>query len=115
MKLLSIFHRNRIKNIPAVSKRDALLVEAADTIIKQNTAKIQHGLNNLTASTGTPMNKLHGNAKRLAQMANVGGGSKATGGGGLEACYEITIQLERADAIKKAISSNTPPKISYKK
>ena len=46
--------------------------------------KIQKGLAKETASTGTPIRDLSGAAKTVAQISNVGGGSKEVGGGGIE-------------------------------
>lgn len=46
--------------------------------------KIQEGLSKKTASTGANIDDLHGGAKFMSQLSNIGGGSKATGGGGVE-------------------------------
>ena len=83
MEFLSLFQRKQ-KNTRAVSKSNASLERAADSILNQRGKQIVDGLNRTTASTGTPMDKLHGGAKRMAQMSNIGGGSKATGGGGVD-------------------------------
>lgn len=90
MEFLSLFQRKQ-KNTQAVSKSNASLERAADSILNQRGKQIVDGLNRTTASTGTPMDKLHGGAKRMAQMSNIGGGSKATGGGGVdEGMYEMS-------------------------
>ena len=83
MEFLSLFQRKQ-KNTQAISKSNASLERAADSILNQRGKQIVDGLNRTTASTGTPMDKLHGGAKRMAQMSNIGGGSKATGGGGVD-------------------------------
>lgn len=52
------------------------------------------GLNKTTASTGTPMDKLHGGAKRMAQMSNIGGvdeGMKAM----LQYTWANTVKIRR--------------------
>ena len=36
--------------------------------------KIAEGLSRKTASTGTPIDELHGGAKFMAQLSNIGGG-----------------------------------------
>ena len=64
------------------------------------------GLNKTTASTGTPMDKLHGGAKRMAQMSNIGGGSKATGGGGVDEGMRAMLQYTQADAVKKTVANS---------
>lgn len=51
-------------------------------------------------STGTPMDKLHGGAKRMAQMSNIGGGSKATGGGGVDEGMKAMLQYTWANTVK---------------
>ena len=59
-----------------------------------NAAKIKEGLEKETASTGTPMEQLHGGAEFMAKMSNIGGGSKETGGGvqeGLKTLYSKLI------------------------
>lgn len=109
MKLLSIFHRNHIKNIPAVSKRDALLVEATQTF-NLTTAQIKSGLSNPIASTGTPISDLRGGAKLNARISNIGGGSKASGGGGIEAGLKAILLHTRADQHLKTESQNKTSK-----
>lgn len=71
MEFLSLFQRKQ-KNTQAVSKSNASLERAADSILNQRGKQIVDGLNRTTASTGTPMDKLHGGAKRMAQMSNIG-------------------------------------------
>ena len=83
MGILSLFQRKQ-KNTQAISRSNVSLERTADNILNQRGKQIVDGLNKLTASTGTPMDKLHGGAKRMAQMSNIGGGSKATGGGGVD-------------------------------
>ena len=68
MEFLSLFQRKQ-KNTQAVSKSNASLERAADSILNQRGKQIVDGLNRTTASTGTPMDKLHGGAKRMAQMS----------------------------------------------
>ncbi|WP_044973451.1 hypothetical protein [Ruminococcus sp. HUN007] len=58
--------------------------------------KIKDGLANPTASTGTAIAELTGMAKTLAQLANIGRGSKATGGGGVEEGIETIMDLAKA-------------------
>ena len=57
--------------------------ENVQEIIKTTDSKIKEGLSRPTASTGTPMKDLNGGAKFMAQLSNIGGGSLATGGGGI--------------------------------
>ena len=46
-------------------------------------SQIINGLENPLSGTGTPIANLSGGAKENAQRANIGGGSKANGGGGM--------------------------------
>ena len=46
------------------------------------------------------MDKLHGGAKRMAQMSNKGGGSKATGGGGVDEGMKAMLQYTWANTVK---------------
>lgn len=52
--------------------------------LDESESKIKNGLAKETASTGTPIRDLSGAAKTVAQISNVGGGSKEVGGGGIE-------------------------------
>lgn len=76
MGILSLFQRKQ-KNTQVVLKSNNSLERAADSILSQRGKQIVDGINKPTASTGTPMDKLHGGAKRMAQMSNIGGGSNA--------------------------------------
>ena len=105
MEFLSLFQRKQ-KNTRAVSKSNASLERAADSILNQRGKQIVDGLNRTTASTGTPMDKLHGGAKRMAQMSNIGGGSKATGGGGVDEGMKAMLQYTQADAVKKTVANS---------
>ena len=80
MGILSLFQRKQ-KNTQAITKNNVSLGRAAD-------------------STGTPMDKLHGGAKRMAQMSNIGGGSKATGGGGVYEGMKAMLQYTWANTVK---------------
>ena len=109
MGFLSLFQRKQ-KNTQAVSKSNASLERAADSILNQR-KQIVDGLNRTTASTGTPIDKLHGGAKRMAQMSNIGGGSKATGGGGVDEGMKAMLQYTQANTVKKMISQSGKKKI----
>lgn len=65
MGFLSLFQRKQ-KNTQAISKSNASLERAADSILNQRGKQIVDRLNRTTASTGIPMDKLHGGAKRMA-------------------------------------------------
>lgn len=71
------------------------------SFIKQKEDQIVNGLNKTIASTGTPMEKLLGGAKRMAQLSNIGGGSKATGGGGIDEGMNAMMQYTQASTVKK--------------
>ena len=105
MGFLSLFQRKQ-KNTQVVPKSNTSLERAADSILSQRGKQIVDGLNKTTASTGTPMDKLHGGAKRMAQMSNIGGGSKATGGGGVDEGMKAMLQYTQADAVKKTVANS---------
>ncbi len=101
MGLFDLFKR---KDTTALARQKApTLEQAANQIIHRTETQIREGLSKLTAGTGTQIDKLHRMAKNLAQMANIGGGSKASGGGGVSRGIEIVSQYNRADAVKKTI------------
>ena len=82
MGFLDIFKK---KQIATITRPQQPTVEQVITQIYQQTGKqIADGLNRPTASTGKSIDELHGAAKRIAQISNIGGGSKSTGGGGLD-------------------------------
>ncbi len=114
MGILSLFQRKQ-KNIQTISRSNASLERTVDNILNQRGKQIVDGLNKTTASTGTPMDKLHGGAKRMAQMSNIGGGSKATGGGGVDEGMKAMLQYTQANTVKKMVSQGGKKKISGKK
>ncbi|WP_141396045.1 hypothetical protein [Blautia sp. Marseille-P2398] len=105
----------RQKQYNGLLKSNTSLERAADSILSQRGKQIVDGLNKTTASTGTPMDKLHGGAKRMAQMSNIGGGSKATGGGGVDEGMKAMLQYTQANTVKKMVSQSEKKKISGKK
>ena len=114
MGILSLFQRKQ-KNTQAITKNNVSLGRAADSILNQRGKQIVDGLNKTTASTGTPMDKLHVGAKRMAQMSNIGGASKATGGGGVDEGMKAMLQYTQANTVKKMVSQSEKKKISGKK
>lgn len=112
MGFLSLFQRKQ-KNTQVVPKSNTSLERAADSILSQRGKQIVDGLNKTTASTGTPMDKLHGGAKRMAQMSNIGGGSKATGG--VDEGMKAMLQYTQANTVKKMVPQSEKKKISGKK
>ena len=114
MGFLSLFQRKQ-KNTQVVPKSNTSLERAADSILSQRGKQIVDGLNKTTASTGTPMDKLHGGAKRMAQMSNIGVGSKATGGGGVDEGIKAMLQYTQANTVKKMVPQSEKKKISGKK
>lgn len=114
MGFLSLFQRKQ-KNTQVVLKSNTSLERATDSILSQRGKQIVDGLNKPTASTGTPMDKLHGGAKRMAQMSNIGGGSKATGGGGVDEGMKAMLQYTQANTVKKMVPQSEKKKISGKK
>lgn len=60
------------------------------------------------------MEKLHGGAKKMAQMSNIGGGSKVAGGGGIDEGMKAMLQYTQANTTKKMINQRKKKKISDK-
>ena len=88
-----------------LSKRGAKAVSVSE----KTDAKIKKGLEKPTASTGTPISKLHGGPKFMAQLSNIGGGSVATGGGGIRDGFNTIAENERAkETIKTELSRLAP-------
>ena len=81
---------------------------AAEGIAKQAGAKIQKGLDRPIASTGTPMEKLHGGPKFMAQVSNIGGGSVKTGGGGIKGGLKTMLEYTEAVSTVKAERKPVP-------
>lgn len=77
----------------------------AVSVYKKTNAKIKEGLEKPTASTGTPISKLNGGSKFMAQLSNIGGGSVATGGGGIRDGFNTIAENVRAEeTIKTELS-----------
>ena len=113
--LLPFQRKKKKKNKQAISNANASLEEVAGSILSKRKKQIIDGLNKTTASTGTPMEKLYGGAKKMAQMSNIGGGSKATGGGGVDEGMKAMLQYAQADTAKKMIGQNGKKEISRKR
>ena len=73
--------------------------------------KITDGIQKKEASTGTPLEKLHGASKITATISNVGGGSKETGEtgiqGGMETIFEFFYLQGGQDALKNIQNNNS--------
>lgn len=110
MGFLSLFQK-KSKNTKMISKKNSSLENVADSILEVREKQIQDGLNKTTASTGTPMERLYGGARKMAQMSNIGGGSKATGGGGVDEGMKAMLQYTQANTVKEMISQNKKKKL----
>lgn len=99
----------RFMNI--IKKQDTTIVQDQCAVDEQvvnqeyhkTKKKIEDGLSRPNASTGTPMDELHGAAKRVAQLSNIGDGSKATGGGGIDQGLETIINYSQVSTAKAMI------------
>ena len=78
------------------------------SVLEASQRKIAEGLSKETASTGTPIGDLHGGAKFMAQLSNIGGGSKETGGGGIKDGLNTITTFVDAQAKVKAQSQPLP-------
>ena len=95
------------KKLPKKNSNSTLNIETLKKIEKQTSEKIQKGLKKPTASTGKSMNDLKGGAKFMAQLSNIGGGSKATGGKGIADGFNTIVQNQKAKTILQAISQKS--------
>lgn len=75
-KLTDIIPRN-------IEKNKAETIMDVQRKFENSKEKISKGLKKECASTGTPIDKLHGGAEFMAKLSNIGGGSLETGGGGV--------------------------------
>ena len=78
-------------------------IEDAKKVIAETDTKIAEGLAKPTASTGIPIAHLSGGSKFMAQLSNIGGGSLATGGGGIRDGFNTIM----ANASAKGFVNNT--------
>lgn len=76
-------------------------VALAMTVIVEKRTVIVERSKNPNASTGTPISDLNGIAKSLAMISNLGGGSKAIGGEGVEGGIRNITDLAGAEAYIK--------------
>lgn len=102
--LPNIFKKTNTK--PAVLEKPSQLERMTNSLYKSTGDKIKKGLAKETASTGTPIKDLHGAAKTMSMLSNIGGGSKKTGGGGIAAGMDTMIKHEKAKTAKKIIDSS---------
>lgn len=84
---------------PAAGNPDDSLQKQAEQVVKAAGQKIKAGLEKHAASTGTPMQNLWGGPLFNAALSNIGGGSKAAGGGGMQAGWKTCTQFVTASAV----------------
>ena len=61
--------------------------------------QIREGTSRPFAGTGKPIEALYGAARMNAVVANIGGGSKATGGGGMVQGMDLLLKYTQADTV----------------
>lgn len=87
-----------------IQKRQEYLPEevaiAMTVVVEKKTLLVERS-KNPNASTGTPISDLNGIAKSLAMISNLGGGSKAIGGEGVEGGIRNIADLAGAEAYIK--------------
>ena len=93
----------KIKGVATVKHSPSSLAGVVEYKIIETNKKIQDGLEKETAGTGMPINKLKGNAKIIAQITNIGGGSKVNGGGGFEEGIKVLVDNVSAKRMLKII------------
>lgn len=92
------------KEVSIVNNEPSNLVGNLEYTKIETDKKITDGLAKETAGTGMPINKLKGNAKTMAKLANVGGGSKANGGGGIEEGIRVLVDNVSAKRTLQSIN-----------
>lgn len=80
------------------------VISLAQKVSEDTVAKIKKGLDRPIASTGTPMSHLSGGAEFMAKLSNIGGGSLATGGGGVKDGFNTIVQNASANNLLKTAS-----------
>ncbi len=98
------------KEFKLIPQKDALskkslnkIASSAKDVAKNTDKKIESGLKQPNASTGTPIKDLNGGAKFMAQLSNIGGGSKSTGGGGIKDGFNTITQNTAAKSTLKTL------------
>ena len=107
--------RNALRRVlsPAV-KQQPSIEQTVNQVYNRTGKQIIEGLSKPTASTGKPIEELHGAAKRIAQMSNIGGGSKATGGKGIDGGLDTLTKHAQARTAKTMIESAKRNRIGKK-
>ena len=95
------------KSLPAKTKRTELskLENKLEHNIKNKAEKLSEDFNKPLSGTGKPVSELKGGAKRNAQFANAGGGSKANGGGGVDEGIKRFMDLSRDIGRKEGLNA----------
>lgn len=108
---MGLFNKKK-KQTTMITRPSQFPAEQEINRVYQQTGKqIEDGLSKSTASTGTPMDELHGAAKRIAQMSNIGGGSKAKGGKGIDGGIETLTKHAQARTAKALIDKSKQKKL----
>ena len=111
MGLIDIFKKKSSSAI--ICRQQPTLQQVADKVYQQTGKEIADGFSRPTASTGKPMDELYGAAKRVAQMSNIGGGSKASDGG-IDKGLDTWTKYAQARTAKKMIDNVAQKKIDKK-
>lgn len=72
-------------------------------IAQESEEQVRRGVNKKTASTGKLMSELKGAAKKTALLSNIGGGSKAKGGKGMDGGFDCIRRMDKSKAILETI------------
>ena len=80
-----------------------------------STNKKRYVFRPLAGATYISYEELHGAAKRVAQMSNIGGGSKATGGGGIDKGLDTLTKYAQAKTAKTMMDKSKQKKLRKKK
>ena len=94
--------KNDVKSPVLITVTPESVTPANAPIIAEITGRqIQQGFDNPYASAGTPIASLAGGAQTNAQLSNVGGGSKATGGNGMKGGVQTMLTYAYAKGMER--------------
>ena len=112
MGLLDIFKKKPRTAI--MRPKQPSVKQVVDQVYHKTEQEIMNGLSKPTASTGKPMDELHGAAKTIAQISNIGGGSKETGGGGIDKGLDTLRKHVQARTAKTMLDRTKQKKLGKK-
>lgn len=112
MGLLDVFKKKSPSAITRI--KQPTVDQNVDRVYYQTKNQIESGLAKSTASTGKLIAELRGAAKRVAQISNIGGGSKAIGGNGIDGGLDTLTKHAQARTAKVMLDSSKQKRLGNK-